>query len=151
MGVPLRKNVQFQLLWLGGAVSQFGTTMTTVVVPLLVVALTGSYFWAGAVAGARADRDGTRRHREFVVGIVFAGISVGGVLGSLLCQRIALAPGKLIVAVLVVFGLSNIAMALPFGVYWPFVPLMVTSLGALILLTAAVAVFTDLRTSQPTS
>lgn len=29
MGVPLRKNVQFQLLWFGGAVSLLGTQLTT--------------------------------------------------------------------------------------------------------------------------
>ncbi|GHH31698.1 MFS transporter [Lentzea cavernae] len=54
MGVPLRKNVQFQLLWAGGAVSQLGTTMTTLAMPLLVVALTGSYLLPGVIAGARA-------------------------------------------------------------------------------------------------
>jgi MFS family permease len=54
VGVPLRKNVQFQLLWLGGAVSQLGTTTTTLAMPLLVVALTGSYLLPGVIAGARA-------------------------------------------------------------------------------------------------
>ncbi|KOV81650.1 MFS transporter [Nocardia sp. NRRL S-836] len=54
MGVPLRKNVQFQLLWVGGAVSQLGTQLTTYAFPLLIFAVTGSYFWAGVVTGARA-------------------------------------------------------------------------------------------------
>jgi MFS family permease len=330
MGVPLRKNVQFQLLWLGGAVSQLGTTITTLVQPLLIVALTGSYVWAGTVAGARAaaliitlvpagvwvdrwDRrktlvwsqtvqagaaaalatmiltghahiavflalaivDGVctafasparttaiqavvprdqlktayaqeearghaarvagppvgpllmalgnavpfvvdaitfavsaacawfakiparteqkprqkmhhdlrdagswlwrqtglrnltliflvlnllgggsmlpvialvREHggTEFAIGIVFAGIGVGGVLGALVSPRIRLAPGKLIVAVLVVFGLSNVAMALPFGVYWPFVPLMVTSIATPLINVSVSAVQSEL-------
>jgi MFS family permease len=54
MGVPLRKNVQFQLLWFGGAVSQLGTQLTTYAMPLLIFAVTGSYFWAGVIAGVRA-------------------------------------------------------------------------------------------------
>lgn len=54
MGVPLGKNVQFQLLWFGGAVSALGTQLTTYAVPLLILAITGSYFWAGVIAGVRA-------------------------------------------------------------------------------------------------
>src|SRR5689334_1137328 len=54
MGVPLGKDVQFQLLWLGGAVSQLGTQLTTYAMPLLILAVTGSYFWAGVIAGVRA-------------------------------------------------------------------------------------------------
>ncbi|MFD4676742.1 MFS transporter [Lentzea sp. NPDC058450] len=312
MGVPLRKNVQFQLLWAGGAVSQLGTTITTLAMPLLVVALTGSYLLPGVIAGARAaallltlmpagvwvDRWDRRRtlvwsqsvqalaaallavailtghtylyvfialavvdgvctafasparasaiqavvpaeqlttafaqeeargHAArvagpplgallmvagrsvpFVVdalsyavaaacawfakiperaekprqrmrhdlkdagrwlwrqtglrnltivflvlnllggasmlpvfalvaerggssldtGVVFAGIGVGGVLGSLLAPKVTLAPGPLMVAVLAVFGVCTLAMALPFGVFWPFVPLAVTA------------------------
>ena len=313
MGVPLRKNVQFQLLWLGGAVSQLGTTITTLATPLLVVALTGSYLLAGVIAGARAvalllalvpagvwvdrwDRGRTlvwsqsvqalaaaalavavladRAHvAVFVVlavvdgvctafagpartaaiqavvpedqlrtayaqeearghaarvagpplgallitagravpfvadaitftvaaacawfakiparaeqkprqrmrhditdagrwlwrqtglrnltiiflvlnllggasmlpvfalvaerggsgldtGLVIAGIGVGGIVGSLVSPRVSLAPGKLMVVVLAVFGVCNLAMALPFGVFWPFVPLAVTA------------------------
>lgn len=330
MGDPLRKNVQFQLLWFGGAVSQLGTTITTLVQPLLVVALTGSYTWAGVVTGARAaaliitlmpagvwvdrwDRQKTlvwsqtaqaaaatalavavltghaciavfvalaivdgvctafasparstaiqavvpkdqlrtafaqeearghaariagppvgpllmaignavpfvvdaitfavsaacawfariparteqkprqKMHHDlkdagrwlwhqtglrnltliflvlnllggasmlpvialvqehggtsFAIGVVFAGIGVGGILGSLLSPRITLAPGKLIVAVLIVFGLSNLAMALPFGVYWPFVPLMVTAIATPLINITVAALHTEL-------
>ncbi|SDM01762.1 Predicted arabinose efflux permease, MFS family [Lentzea albidocapillata subsp. violacea] len=313
MGVPLRKNVQFQLLWLGGAVSQLGTTMTTLAMPLLVVALTGSYLLPGVIAGARAaallftlmpagvwvdrwDRGRTlvwsqsvqalaaallaaailtghayvvvfvalaivdgvctafsgpartaaiqtvvprdqlttayaqeearghaarvagpplgallmavgralpfvadaitfavaaicawfariparadqqprrRMHHDvkdagrwlwhqtglrnltiiFLVlnllggasmlpvfalvaerggsgidtGLVLAGIGVGGIIGSLLSPRITVAPGPLMVAVLTVFGACTLAMALPFGVFWPFVPLALSA------------------------
>ncbi|MFB9905607.1 MFS transporter [Allokutzneria oryzae] len=50
---PLRRNKQFQLLWFGSAVSQLGTELTRLAMPLLVLALTGSPGWAGVVAGAR--------------------------------------------------------------------------------------------------
>jgi MFS family permease len=50
---PLRKNKQFQLLWLGSTVSQLGSALTRLAMPLLVLALTGSPGWAGVVAGAR--------------------------------------------------------------------------------------------------
>ncbi|MFI6736575.1 MFS transporter [Nonomuraea sp. NPDC050451] len=51
--VPLRRNKQFQLLWVGSAVSQVGMELTRLATPLLVLALTGSPGWAGIVAGAR--------------------------------------------------------------------------------------------------
>ncbi|MER5426339.1 MFS transporter [Streptosporangium roseum] len=51
--VPLRRNVRFQLLWLGSAVSQTGSELTRLAMPLLVLALTGSPGLAGVVAGAR--------------------------------------------------------------------------------------------------
>ncbi|MFC4015187.1 MFS transporter [Nonomuraea purpurea] len=51
--VPLRKNVRFQLLWVGSAVSQLGSELTRLAMPLLVLALTGSPGLTGVVAGAR--------------------------------------------------------------------------------------------------
>jgi MFS family permease len=51
--VPLRRNARFQLLWLGSAVSQLGSELTRLAMPLLVLALTGSPGLAGVVAGAR--------------------------------------------------------------------------------------------------
>nr|BFE82900.1 hypothetical protein GCM10020093_055010 [Planobispora longispora] len=51
--VPLRKNIRFQLLWLGSAVSQLGSELTRLAMPLLVLALTGSPGLAGVVAGVR--------------------------------------------------------------------------------------------------
>ncbi|GAA2212841.1 MFS transporter [Nonomuraea monospora] len=51
--VPLRKNARFQLLWAGSAVSQLGSELTRLAMPLLVLALTGSPGLAGVVAGAR--------------------------------------------------------------------------------------------------
>lgn len=330
MGAPLGKNVQFQLLWLGGAVSQLGTQLTTYAMPLLVLAVTGSYFWAGVIAGVRAaaliitqmpagvwvdrwDRgkvlvwsqttqavavaamatnvvigvnsiaffialaavDGVctafagparstaiksvvppeqlktayaqeearghtawlagpslgallygfgravpfvadaisflvaaacawfakipartgqrprkRMHEDvreawtwlwhqrgmrnvvaifltlnllggatlipvvavvkerggpdWLVGLVLTGIGVGGLLGALISPKVTVRHDRLIVAVLVVFGTSNLAMALPFGAWWPFVPLMVTAIATPLLNVSVSAVFTAL-------
>lgn len=51
--VSLRRNVRFQLLWIGGAASRLGSEFTRLAMPLLVLALTGSPGLAGIVAGAR--------------------------------------------------------------------------------------------------
>ncbi|AQZ61965.1 MFS transporter [[Actinomadura] parvosata subsp. kistnae] len=51
--VPLRRNARFQLLWAGSAISQLGSELTRLAMPLLVLALTGSPGAAGIVAGAR--------------------------------------------------------------------------------------------------
>ncbi len=77
-------------------------------------------------------------------GVVVAGIGVGGVLGSLLSPGVALAPSKLVVAVLVVFGASNLAMALPFGVFWPFVPLAVTAVVTPLINVSVSAIYAQL-------
>lgn len=328
MGVPLGKNVQFQLLWFGSAVSLLGSQLTTYAVPLLILAVTGSYFWAGVIAGVRAttlllaqmpagvwvdrwDRgkvlvwsqttqavaiaamaanvvtglnsiplflalaavDGVctafagparttaiksvvppeqlrgayaqeearshvawlagpplgallysfgravpfladalsfliaavcawfakipprtesrprrRMHQDlreawtwlwherglrnllaifltlnllamasmipvvavvkerggpdWLVGLVLTGVGVGGLLGALISSRITATPDRLMVAVLAVFGASNLAMALPFGAWWPFVPLMVSSIATPLINISANAVIT---------
>lgn len=46
---PLRRNVRFQLFWLGSAASELGSTMTWLAYPLLVLALTGSPGQAGLI------------------------------------------------------------------------------------------------------
>ncbi|GAA3671405.1 MFS transporter [Lentzea roselyniae] len=330
IGVPLRKNVQFQLLWLGGTVSQLGTQLTTYAMPLLILAVTGSFFWAGVIAGVRAttliltqmpagvwvdrwDRGkvlvwsqttqavavaamaanvftglnsiplfialaavdgvctafagparstaikavvppdrlrtafaqeearghvawlagpslgallygfgravpfvadavtflvaavcawfakiparteqrprGRVRHDvreawtwlwrrrgmrnvvaifltlnllgtasmipvvavvkerggpDWLVGLVLTGVGVGGLLGALISPKVTLRYDRLIVAVLTVFGVSNLAMALPFGAWWPFVPLMVTAIATPLLNVSVSAIFTGL-------
>lgn len=72
---PLRRNRDFQLLWLGQAVSELGSTVALLAYPLLVLATTGSASLAGVVglaaygvglalrlpAGALADRVDRRR------------------------------------------------------------------------------------------
>ncbi|MGI5162411.1 MFS transporter [Microbispora sp. CA-102843] len=58
-------------------------------------------------------------------GIVLAGLGLGGLLGATLSARIGrlLPPGKLMLAVVGFFALAVCATALPFGPYWPVVPL----------------------------
>lgn len=50
---PLRRNVRFQLLWIGSAISELGTQMTWLAYPLLVLVVTGSPGLAGLVGGTR--------------------------------------------------------------------------------------------------
>lgn len=52
--VPLWKNSDYILLWLGQSVSVFGTYVSQLAFPLLVLALTGSPAQAGFVAAARS-------------------------------------------------------------------------------------------------
>ncbi|WP_432927922.1 MFS transporter [Microbispora sp. CA-135349] len=58
-------------------------------------------------------------------GVVLAGLGLGGLLGAALSARIGrlLPPGKLMLAVVGFFALAVCATALPFGPYWPVVPL----------------------------
>jgi predicted MFS family arabinose efflux permease len=49
---PLRRNRDFQLLWIGQAISALGSRASTVAYPLLVLALTGSPAQAGIVGFA---------------------------------------------------------------------------------------------------
>jgi MFS family permease len=49
---PLRRNRDFQLLWIGQAASSLGTQVTTVALPLLVLSATGSPAQAGFVGFA---------------------------------------------------------------------------------------------------
>ncbi len=81
---------------------------------------------------------------DWLVGLVLTGIGVGGLLGALVSPKVTVRHDRLIVAVLVVFGASNLAMALPFGAWWPFVPLMVTAIATPLLNVSVSAVFTAL-------
>lgn len=60
-----------------------------------------------------------------VTGFVLAGMGLGGLLGALVSARIGamLPPGRLMLAVVGFFALMVCATALPFGAYWPAVPL----------------------------
>jgi MFS family permease len=73
------------------------------------------------------DRGGS----GLVTGIVLAGVGIGGLGGALLANRIGslLPPGKLLLAILGIFGTALLAMALPFGAWWPLIPLMCISLS----------------------
>ncbi|MCG5212943.1 MFS transporter [Streptosporangium sp. KLBMP 9127] len=58
-------------------------------------------------------------------GFVLAGMGLGGLLGATVSAKIGdlLPPGKLMLAVVGFFALAVCAAALPFGPYWPVVPL----------------------------
>lgn len=49
---PLRRNVRYQLLWVGSAVSLLGVRVSTLAYPLVVLAVTGSAALAGTVGAA---------------------------------------------------------------------------------------------------
>lgn len=51
---PIWQNRDFKLVWLGASTSQFGSGITQIAYPLLVLALTGSPAIAGLVSAARA-------------------------------------------------------------------------------------------------
>lgn len=66
------------------------------------------------------------------VGLIMAGVGVGGLVGSLLSARLStLVPaGKLILSVGLIMGLSYCLMPLPWGVYWPVVPIILSCVAA---------------------
>jgi MFS family permease len=49
---PLRRNRDFNLLWVGQVVSELGANVSAIAFPLLVLATTGSPVRAGIVAAA---------------------------------------------------------------------------------------------------
>ncbi|MEV0730566.1 MFS transporter [Polymorphospora sp. NPDC050346] len=51
--VPLRRNFRFQVLWIGGATSTLGSSLTWLAFPLLILAVTGSPALAGLAATCR--------------------------------------------------------------------------------------------------
>ncbi|TQS23066.1 MFS transporter [Microbispora sp. KK1-11] len=65
-------------------------------------------------------------------GVVLAGLGLGGLLGATLSARIGrlLPPGRLMLAVVGFFALAVCATALPFGPYWPVVPLFLAMVAA---------------------
>ncbi|HEX6340420.1 MFS transporter [Umezawaea sp.] len=73
---------------------------------------------------------GERGGDVLTTGVVYAGIGVGGLLGALLSARIGglLPAGRLLIAILVLFGACNAAMVLPIAAWWPMIPLLITSL-----------------------
>lgn len=60
------------------------------------------------------------------IGLVLAGMGVGGLLGSLLASKVGrlVRPGRLLVSAAGMFGLMMLAMTIPLGPWWPIVPLM---------------------------
>ena len=111
--VPLRRNREFALLWIGQGVSSLGSQISLVAYPLLVLATTGSPARAGIVgfaaqapiaalalpAGALADR--VDRKRMMVASDAVRGLALGSVPVALAAGGI---PYLLIVAVALLDG-----------------------------------------------
>ena len=103
MPVSLRRNRDFQLIWSGGAVSELGTTLTQLALPLIGYAITGSTtqaalasagFLAGGLvvtlpAGAFADRHD--RRRIAVVANLWAAVPFAVLAVAVLAGRTSLA------------------------------------------------------------
>jgi MFS family permease len=98
--VPLRRNLQFQTLWIGSAASSLGVSVADVAYPLAILTLTGSPARAGLFeavltlgilagslpAGQLADRHDRRMIvivAESVRAIVTAAVAVGLIVGWL--------------------------------------------------------------------
>ncbi|MCK2218438.1 MFS transporter [Actinomadura sp. ATCC 31491] len=66
-----------------------------------------------------------------VTGTVLAGLGAGGLAGALLSGRVSrlLPPGRLLPAVVAVFGAALAATALPWGTWWPMIPLVLVTLS----------------------
>ncbi|TDC06654.1 MFS transporter [Nonomuraea longispora] len=74
---------------------------------------------------------GERGGSALTTGTVLAGLGIGGLAGALLSGRISklLPPGRLLPAVLTIFGAALAATALPWGAWWPMVPLIFITLS----------------------
>ncbi|WP_246080634.1 MFS transporter [Nonomuraea mesophila] len=74
---------------------------------------------------------GERGGSALTTGTVLAGLGIGGLAGALLSGRISklLPPGRLVPAVLTIFGAALAATALPWGAWWPMVPLIFITLS----------------------
>ncbi|TDD44650.1 MFS transporter [Nonomuraea terrae] len=74
---------------------------------------------------------GERGGGALTTGTVLAGLGIGGLAGALLSGRIGklLPPGRLLLVVLTVFGAALAATALPWGAWWPMVPLVFITLS----------------------
>lgn len=69
-----------------------------------------------------SERGGTAAN----TGLVMSGIGIGGIVGALVAGRLGrvAAPGVLLLTVVAYLGAMTAATTLPFGSFWPFVPLM---------------------------
>ncbi|MEU8358080.1 MFS transporter [Nonomuraea sp. NPDC048882] len=74
---------------------------------------------------------GERGGGALTTGTVLAALGIGGLAGALLSGRISrlLPPGPLLLAVLTIFGAALAATALPWGAWWPMVPLVFITLS----------------------
>ncbi|MFI6811462.1 MFS transporter [Nonomuraea sp. NPDC050328] len=107
---PLRRNLRFQVFWVGSAASELGSTLSGLAFPLLVLAMTGSPTQAGLVgavamgteilvglpAGALVDR--WDRRRILLGADLVRIVTMAGVGGALLAGALTM-PHLLAVAV----------------------------------------------------
>jgi MFS family permease len=99
-GVPLRRNLDFNLLWTGQMVSDLGTRIADIAFPLLVLATTGSATRAGIVgfawtfplfaltlfAGALADR--VNRKRLMIACDLLRSLAFASLVGAILAGNV---------------------------------------------------------------
>ncbi|MET8450918.1 MFS transporter [Streptomyces sp. NPDC005209] len=109
---PLRRNVGFQLLWLGSVPAFLGREIAGLVYPLVVLAITGSPGWAGAFgsvqlfamllcgmpAGALADRYDQRKLLLLVE--LIRSVATTGVAVAYFADRLTLAHLMLVAVVI---------------------------------------------------
>ena len=98
----LLKNRNFMLLWGGQLVSSMGTTITTIALPLIVLALTGSAFQAGSIAAIRgavyalwaipagALIDRWNRKTVMVIANLGSGLAIGSIYVALLLKHLTI-------------------------------------------------------------
>ncbi len=75
---PLRRNVQFQTLWMGMTASTVGVSVADVAYPLIILAMTGSPALAGLFAAVQA------------VGMLAAGLPAGALADRYDCRTIVI-------------------------------------------------------------
>jgi MFS family permease len=130
--IPLRKNGDFRLLWIGEAASMLGTQLSSVAFPLLVLEVTGSPFRAGLVGtvglapivllslpfGVLADR--VDRKRAMITCDVVAGLALSSIAAAVWLDRLAYV--HILVVALVVGGATSFIRIAEEGVIAQIVP-----------------------------
>ncbi len=98
----LLKNRNFMLLWSGQLISSMGTTITSIALPLIVLALTGSTFQAGSIAAIRgavyvvwaipagALIDRWNRKTVMVIANLGSGLAIGSIYVALLLKHLTI-------------------------------------------------------------
>ncbi len=98
----LLKNRNFMLLWGGQLISSMGTTITSIALPLIVLALTGSAFQAGSIAAIRGAAyvlwaipagaliDRWNRKTVMVIANLGSGLAIGSIYVALLLQHLTI-------------------------------------------------------------